>query len=252
MPLQIRVSGPATSTVGKAVVFTAVITNPGQQPVANVVVSQHCDAVLVVTQATDGAKPSGSDWVWSLPSIPPGRPIPIQVQCECKQAASGACCRFSVTVASGQPVEGQAFLDIAPATPPVGPPVTAPPPGRLEVLVDNINKVTAGKDQQFLVQVTNRGDNPENDVIVTARIPPGSTIVEADTSGPSADIRFENGPGLIRFGAVAALPPKSMINYRVVVTTSNPGSISLHAEAVSRRQTQPAVGEKTIEVLPRE
>ena len=72
------------------------------------------------------------------------------------------------------------------------------------------------------------------------------------TSGPSADIKFEKEPGLVRFSPVAELPPKAMIDYRVVVTTSRPGPISLQVEATSRRQTQPAVGEKTVEVLPAE
>ena len=49
---------------------------------------------------------------------------------------------------------------------------------------------------------------------------------------------------------MAELPPKATIDYRVTVTTSRPGPISLQAEATSRRQTQPAAGEKTVEVLP--
>ena len=136
MPLEIRVSGPTTSTVGKSVVFTAEITNLGQQPLANVVVSQQADAALVVTQATEGATPKGNDVVWSLPSIPPGKPIRFQVQCDCKQPAAKACCRFTATPANGQPVDGQACLEIAAATPstPSAPPPTPPAaiPGRLE------------------------------------------------------------------------------------------------------------------------
>ena len=53
--------------VGKSVVFTAEITNPGQQPVSNVVVSQQADAALVVTQASEGAVRKGNDLVWSCP-----------------------------------------------------------------------------------------------------------------------------------------------------------------------------------------
>ncbi len=117
--------------------------------------------------------------------------------------------------------------------------------------VDNLNKVTAGRDQQFLVQVTNQGDSAENDIIVTARIPPDS-VAAPGTSGPSADIRFEKGAGLVRFSPVAELPPRATIDYRVTVTTSRPGRITLQAEATSRRQTQPAAGEETVEVLPAE
>jgi len=240
--------------VGKPVVFTAEITNLGQQPLANVVVSLQADAVLAVAPVTEGASQRGSDWVWSLPSIPPGRPIRIQVQCDCKQPAAKACCRFAATPANGPSVESQACLEISAAPPPTGPATPTPPatiPGRLSVRVDNLNKVTAGKNQQFLVQVTNQGDYPENDVIVTARIPPGS-VAGPGTSGPDAGIKLATEPGLVRFSPVAELPPKATIDYRVEVTTSRPGSISLQVEARSRRQTQPAVGEESVEVLPAE
>jgi hypothetical protein len=124
-------------------------------------------------------------------------------------------------------------------------------PGRLSVRVDNFNKVTAGNNQQFLVQVTNQGDFAENDIIVTAHIPPGSTV-EFGTSGPTAAIKFNKVPGVVRFSPVAELLPKATIDYRVVVTTSRPGPISLQVEATSRRQTQAAVGQQTVEVLPPE
>jgi hypothetical protein len=239
--------------VGKAVVFTAEITNPGQQSLANVVVSVQTDAPLAVAQVTEGASPRGNEWIWSLPSIPPGRPIRIQVQCDCKQPAAKACCRFAATPTNGLSVEGQACLEIT-ATPPTNPTAPTAPtviPGRLRVRVDNLNKVTAGKNQQFLVQVTNEGDYAENDVIVTARIPAGS-VAGLGTIGPNAGIKFTTEAGLVRFSPVADLAPKATIDYRIEVTTTRPGPISLQAEARSRRQTQPAAGETTVEVLPAE
>jgi hypothetical protein len=246
MPLQIRVSGPMAAMVGKSVVFTAEITSPGQQPVSNVVVSQQADAALVATQASEGAVRKGNDLVWSSLSIPPGRPLRLQVLCDCKQPASKACCRFTATPANGQSVDGLGCLEIAAAPPP------AATSGQLSVRVDNLNKVTAGKNQQFLVQITNQGDSAENDVIVTAHLPPGSTADPLDTRGPSPDVRFERDPGLVRFSPLAELPPGATRNYRVAIATSMPGPISLRVEASSRRQTQPAVGDKTVEVLPAE
>ena len=106
--------------VGKSVVFTAEITNPGPQTVANVLLSQQADATLTVTQASDGATRKGNDLVWTLPSVLPGRSL-RQVQCDCKQPSARACCRFTATLANGQSVEGQACLEIAPAASPTGP-----------------------------------------------------------------------------------------------------------------------------------
>ncbi len=250
LPLEIRVSGPTASTVGKSEVFTAEITNLGPQPIANVVVSQEADAVFAVNRATQEATRQGKVVVWSVPSFLPGRPIRFQVQCECRQPASKACCRFTATPANGQPVVGETCLEIAAATPPAA---VAPPAaitGQLSVFVDNFNKIKAGKNQVFLVRVTNQGDSTDNDIIVTAYLPPDSTVVEPDTSGPFTGINPQKGAGQVRFSPVTELLSKATIDYRVVVTTSKPGPISLRVEATSRRQTQPAVGKTTVDVLP--
>jgi len=249
-PLEIHVSGPTTSMVGKAVVFTARITNRGPQPVANVVITQQADAALAVVQATGGAKTQGAGVVWSLPSLPLGS-FPVQVQCDCKQAAANACCRFSVTTADGPPAEDQACLEITAAVSPTSPTSPAAVAGRLSVLVDNRNIVTAGKDQQFEVQVANQGDSPENNIVVTAHFP-AALAVENGTVGPTAGTKFEKGPGLLVFSPVAELPSRSIIIYRVVLATSSPGPVSLEVEVTSRRQTQPVVGKKTIAVLPKD
>ncbi|MGA2257845.1 MAG: hypothetical protein ABSG53_24545, partial [Thermoguttaceae bacterium] len=92
---------------------------------------------------------------------------------------------------------------------------------------------------------------PENDIVVTAHIPPGSAA-DAGTSGPNSGITFTKELGQVRFSPVAELPPKATIIYRVVLTTSTPGPISLQVEATGRRQTQPAQGKKTVEVLPKQ
>jgi uncharacterized repeat protein (TIGR01451 family) len=255
VPLEIRVSAPSTSMVGKAVIFTAEITNLGQQPLVNLVVSQQADAALAVIQATQGASQKGTDWTWTFPSLPPGRPLRVQVQCECRQPAANACCRFSAKAGDDQPVSGQASLEITAAAPPVGPNLPISPaavPVRLDVWVDNINlNVPAGGDQRFMIQVTNQGDSAANDVIVTARIPPG-TVAVFGTTGPNANIKYQFDQGSVRFDPVPELPSKARIDYRVVVRTSKPERITLHVEATSREQTRPAVGERTVEILPKE
>lgn len=262
VPPEIRVSGPTTSTVGKPVVFAAEIANVGRQPLRNVVVTQSADAPLVAIQASGGAVRKGNDLVWSLPSLEPGQPIRLQVQCDCKQATPKAVCRFTITPADGNPIESPAYLKIDPAPSPAGPtiapsptgpvlpPSPAAPSGHLEVFVDSFNKVFAGADQRFLIQVSNLGDSTDADIVVTARLPLGSTVVDTGTDGPTDNVRFVKELGLIRFSPVSTLTPKATITYRVVVTTSSPGPISLKVEATSRQQTTPALGEKTVNVLP--
>jgi uncharacterized repeat protein (TIGR01451 family) len=251
LPLEIRVSGLTSSMVGKSVVFTAEVINRGQQPISNVVISQSSDAALVVIRATDSYTRQRNEFVWTIPSLPPNKPERCQVECECR-APGNACCRFAAAADKGQPVSGQTCVQIAAAPSPSGntPSGNTPPtaPGRLTVTVDTRNLVKAGKNQAFLIQVANEGDSAENDIVVTASVPQGTTV-DASSSGPSPAVKWQMIQGELRFDPVAELPPKTIMEYRVVLTTTRSGELTLQAKAVSRRQTQ-ATGAKTADILP--
>ena len=260
-PPEIRVTAQAaTATVGQSVVFTAIIRNSSQQPLPNVRIIQQSDAVLTVSNSTEFGIQRGSELVWNLPSLPPGRDVRVQVQCECRQATPKACCRFTVALSDGRTVADQACVEITAANPlPINPlpanPVpsgsgTAPPtaaPSRLTVSVGNRNTVNAGSNQQFVVSVGNDGEAAENDIVVTAQLPPGSLLVPAE-SDQSATLQQQSG--VVSFSRITELPPHAFKSFRITVTTSKSGPICLQAEATSRRQTQPARGSTTVEVLP--
>jgi hypothetical protein len=175
-----------------------------------------------------------------LGNLAPGESRQFSVTFRATKAGQ-LCHRVEVVAADGGHDAQDSCVDATETPPPVL-------PGRLAVRVDNWNTVTAGKPQQFLVQVTNEGDAADNDMVVTIQLPRGSSLVDA--SGPDPSIKFEQPSGTVRFSPVAELPPKAVKNYRIAVTTARPGPLSVQAEATSRRQTQPARGSTTVEVLP--
>ena len=116
LPIDIRVIPEvATATAGKLVVFTANVRNLTQQPLANVTIRQQSDAVLPVKMYTKGGGQQGGEYVWTFPSLPPGRIVPIQVQCECRQPAAKACCRFTAVLSDGRPARAETCIEITPA-----------------------------------------------------------------------------------------------------------------------------------------
>lgn len=256
MPLEIRVTPAATiANVGQLVVFSANIRNLTQQPVTDVTVSQQNDATLLARNATEGAKPgpAGSgQWIWNVAAIPPGRTITLQIQCECRQAAAKACCRFAAALPDGRAVNDTECIEITAANPlRGGNTAPAPPaavPGRLAVRVDNRNTVAAGKNQQFLVQISNDGGAAENDIVVTVQLPSGSNFVPEESAGPDPSMTVQQQPGQVTFSPVAELLPGKPKTYRITVTTSRAGPITLQA-AVSSRQSPPVRGSKTVNVL---
>jgi uncharacterized repeat protein (TIGR01451 family) len=260
-PPEIRVTSQAAiATVGQSILFTVTIRNVSQQPLANIRVAQQSEAALEVTNMTRDGVRDGNALVWNLPSLPAGESRAYQVECKCLQVTPKACCRFTVSSAGGRAVDGQACIEITPGkTLPTNPlPVNpipgstgaAPPPtapSRLTITVNNRNTVAVGNNQQFVVSVSNDGEVAENDIVVTAQLPRDSTLVRAE-SDPSAT--FQQQTDAVSFGRIADLPPHATKSFRITVTTSKPGPISMQAEATSRRQPQPVRGSATVEVQP--
>ena len=100
------------------------------------------------------------------------------------------------------------------------------------------------------MSVSNDGDAAENDIVVTALLPPGLSLVQRGTFGPDAGVTFQQQAGQVRFSPLAELPPKATKSYRITITTARPGPIELKAEATSRRQTQPVRDSTTVVVPP--
>ncbi len=245
--LDLKVKPETQAVVGSKVTFDIDLTNRGTVSATGVVIRDTFGDGLEHQQRSPITRP--------VSDLAPGQSVQFGVTFRVTKPGQ-LCHRVEVTTNDGaQAAADSCVTAIAAATPPAG---AAPPispvaiPGRLGVWVDNLKlNVPAGENQRFMIQITNQGDYAENDVVVTARIPPG-TAAEFGTTGPNANIKYQIDQELIRFDPVAELSPKAMIDYRVVVRTSRPGPISLQVEATSRRQTRPAVGEKTVEVLPKE
>jgi len=138
-------------------------------------------------------------------------------------------------------------LNVPPLKPPT---LVVGIPEQLSVTVQNRNIVEVGRVQEFLVEVANNGDAAENDIVVTAYLPAGSSLVSEGTGGPDPSVTFQQHSGIVRFTPVSELPAKKVMNYRINVTASQPGAITLRAEATSRAQSQPTGGSTTVDVLP--
>ncbi|MEI8375214.1 MAG: hypothetical protein WCJ35_20530 [Planctomycetota bacterium] len=245
--LELKVMPETLAVVGSNVTFDIDLTNRGLVPATGVVIRDTFGDGLEHQQRSPIMRP--------VSDLAPGQSIQFGVTFRVTRPGE-LCHRVEATANDGaRAATDSCITAIAAAVPPAGgsPPISPVAiPGRLDVRVDNLKlNVPAGENQRFMIQVTNQGDYAENDVVVTVRIPPG-TAAEFGTTGPNANIKYQVDQELVRFDPVAELPPKAMIDYRVVVRTSKPGPISLQVEATSRRQTRPAVGEKTVEVLPKE
>ena len=113
----IKQTGPKTSqhTVGDTVSFVSQIANPNNRALTNLKIVYHFDQALLPKMATNYFRAEGGNLVWLIAQLPPGAYTQIEVQYQCKQAASKAGNTVSVSSSEGAQAQDTAYLDIRPA-----------------------------------------------------------------------------------------------------------------------------------------
>ena len=261
-PLAVRETGPQQATVGQLVDFSSDVTNISAQTVTNVRVVHDMDAAMLPEMATDGYHVEGNSLVWTIPSLPPNTPVHLRVQGRCKKAAPRACSHVSAMVAGSGPAEDQVCLEILAAAPGPGPapaviakpapgpaPAQTKPDGLTLTIADLNNPVAAGKEVTYLVRVTNQGTAADNQIVLTATAPAGTTIAPLGTSGPDPT-RYNIVNQVVRFDPVGELKSGQTLVYRIRIQTGQSGSIRMHVEVTSRNHPAPVTGEKATDIIP--
>jgi len=253
--LAVNVSGPnKAATVGETVEFVVLVTNNGSQALNTVKIACRLDAGLEPTVADPGVTREDGDVVWKVPTLTSGTTVTRHVQCKCSSPAVQAFNRVTVTAAGGVTAQGSASVEIrAPGAEPK-PPGPAPAAGALALAVGEFtNPVTAGSTVTYWVRVTNKGTEPDSQVVLKVLIPAEVTLDRFATSGPkSTTSDYSPADRAVTFTAVAELRPGATVEYRIAVKTKQPGQVRIRAEVASRNQTQPLVQEKTTQVFQSE
>ena len=113
----IKQTGPKTSqhAVGDTVSFVSQIANPNNRALTNLKIVFHFDHALLPKMATNYYRAEGGNLVWLITQLPPGAYTQVEVQYECKTAATKAGNTVSVSSSEGAQAQDTAYLDIRPA-----------------------------------------------------------------------------------------------------------------------------------------
>jgi len=237
--VSIRITGAKLRNVGERETYEFLVVNTGGQTLTNVNVVSDSSRELQAEQATSGYEPRGDNaLVWKVRSLMPGRSQTFQVLYRMLQPAKEACLRARVTTEQGVQNEDKFCLEIRGAA--------AIPSSGLELKVTSLHNPTRqGKESTFVIQVTNNGQTPESNVVLTATVPPEMAPVPLLTSGP-VGVSIE-GQG-VRFGPLPLLNPKQSVSYRVRVLAKGSGEAVLRAALTSAGLTKPITAEEKVTI----
>jgi len=220
--LAMTISGPAKRYTGRIAPYEITITNQGDGPAQNLVVTEILPPGGTYVSATDGGVFTNGMVVWTLGTLAPGASRKVSARIKLngvgvlvnKANASAHCASASAECKTV--VEGVSAI-------------------LLEV-VDLDDPVEVGSNSTYEINVTNQGSAPGTNIRVVATLPEGFEYVRG--SGPTPALHDGK---IVRFAPLASLAPKATVIYRVEVKGTRTGDLRFRAELQSDQMSSPVM-----------
>ncbi len=242
--LNVRMTGPDSRKLGESAQFVITVTNTGDTPLNNVLVSDVAETSLEIAGAETGFEIRGGALVWTIDALDAGQSKSFRVDCRCVKESTRACNRASVTADGGTTGGDEACVEIvAQAAAPGAPAVAA---SKLSVAVaDQADPIRAGGDTTYQIVVTNSGVGPARQVALAVTVSPEMTITKVQTS----PVRGTMFPRSVRFTPIAEVRAGESITFELRVRGDRAGTGNLHAEVTSDRDKTPIAADESTQIL---
>jgi Domain of unknown function DUF11 len=230
--LAVEVAGPKLRYLERRAVYAVKVTNAGDAPATEVVVSHAVPAGFKFVAADAGGRydPVGRTVKWTVGELPAGQGRDLK--CELLAAGTGDFTHTVVGVAArgvraekavATRVEGVSALSME--------------------VVDTDDPVEVGAETCYEVRVTNTGSKDETDVKLVCTVPPQMKFKKA--VGPG---RYELAGGEVVFEAVRTLEPRADVTFKVVVTAHAKGDARFKATLTAGGLSEPVIKQESTRV----
>lgn len=205
--LAITKTGLDKQYLGRTVNYDITVANKGDAAATNVVLTDTIPAGVTEVLASNSGQIANNQITWKMASLAPGQSSKVTVSYMPQSAGSfsnvasaSAVCAESVKASAKTDVMGIAAI-------------------LLEV-VDVSDPIEVGKNETYIVTVTNQGSAPDTDIVITCKLEDAMQFVSAGgaTSGSFAD-------GMVTFQPLASLAPKAKAAWRVEIKAVKAGDV---------------------------
>lgn len=218
--------GPKEQQIGRNADYQITLTNTGDKPLTDVVVTD-CAPHATSIVAANGASINGNQAVWRLRELKEGEKVSFTItlttctpgcftnRVTVNNAQGCCCCDDSVTRWRGRPA-----LNVC--------------------ICDTEDPICVGDPTSYCITVVNQGSEPDDNVRVVLRFPP--EIVPVSAHG--------DAPGTVTGNTVTFSPydnfgPRQTLKYRVDARANRPGDGRVMVEVTSDSITTPIVQQES-------
>ncbi len=208
--LVVSKTGPENRYLGRPANYQITVSNSGDAPARNTVLTDTIPPGMKFISASDGAAPNAGKLTWSFGTLAPQASRTVNVTLQ----ANGIGAMHNTATASAYCTEASASSVTN---------VQGISAVLLEV-IDTSDPIEVGQNLVYEIKVTNQGSADGTNVVLTCSLPGELQFVSAD--GPSRGI----GAGqTISFEPVPSVSPGGVLTYRVTVKALRAGDVRFRA-----------------------
>ncbi len=196
--LAITKDAPKVRFVGRDVTYTITVSNKGDGPARDTVLTDTLSPQATLVSASDGGRASGNTVTWALGTLAPGQARTVTVVV--RPTAMGELSNFASVTAVCTKASAKTVTVIQGI------------PAILLECIDDSDPIEVGKNVTYVITVTNQGSAPGTGIVVQCAIPAEQELVTSD--GPT---RASTDARTLTFAPLATLAPKAQAKYRVTV-----------------------------------
>ena len=222
--LAITKTATTTQFVGREIDYDIKVTNKGDAPANDLVVTDNLPAGAVFVSASSGGAVSGSTVSWRVASLAPNATAAFQVKVKAmsagkleNKASAAAVCAAGVAASAVTTVTGKAAI-------------------LLEV-IDVEDPLSVGDVETYIITATNQGSALDTNIKMVCKIEDSQAFVSA--AGPDASVTGTHANGTVTFTPLASLAPKAKATWQVKVKAVKTGDIRFAVEMTTDELTRP-------------
>ncbi len=218
--LQVTKTGPALRYLGRPATYEITVTNTGDGPARDTMLTDLLDADSRLVRASDNGQPSGGRVTWRLGTLAPGdsKKVTVEVLGNKRKTIS------NTATAKAYCAEGSASASTE---------IRGIPALLLEV-IDVEDPIEVGSDITYVITVTNQGTAEGTGIVIGAEMPTQQSFVKAE--GPTS---HEAQGQTIKYAPLPSLNVGAKATYRIVARGTGEGDVRFRVKMTADQLTSP-------------